>query len=921
MGAAHTITAVFEAVDNMSGTVEKIGSSLQNVGQTMQKVGGIMSATVTAPLAILGKQSIDTALSAERLTLTLGNLAGGAESAAGYIKAIQDASQGTVSEINALEIANRALSFGIVKNSDEMAQMTEIAITLGRAQGLDAATAVADLTTALARQSPMILDNLGITMKLSEAYDTYAASLGKTAADLTEQEKGEAFRMAALQKGMEVVEKMGGVQDDAAGAMERMNAQISNAKLLIGRELLPILTPLLEKITGLVTWFTNLDEGTRGLIVKVGLLVAAAGPFLVILGTIISSAGTVAGAIAGIGLPILPLIAIIVALVAAFQTNFLGIRDAVMPIIDAIKSGIAGFLDEGLYIGLENFLDALGIKPPPELWEFLEFIQDDLPKAIQELGAWFQDVWGDIQPIIADAVTAILGHLTKLQPIFDEVKAAIASAVVWVIENWPRIQEIIGTVLEVIRKIVVAVVGEVVPFITDMFGRVVDWVVTNWPLIKQTIMTVINAVWSVIRTVLGWIQTFWTAHGETILNVIRANWETLKTVIQTAIDVVLGIIRTVMQIINGDWAGAWETIRGIGETVWETIKEIITNAINMILGFFGTSLGELVGTWQEKFETVKTTASDIWTSIVTAIQGFLQGIVDTVTNLTQAAHDVIASIWTAIKDALTVIVGLILAILTGQWELVGEMLAVIWEKIKTAAETIWNTLKSAVTTIIETLSGWLSTTWENIRSAAVTAWERVKTGISDIISRLAGWLETTWDTIKGTAETVWENLKTAVAEKAQAVYDSVAEKIEAIKSFIKNFSLKEVGTSLIQGLIDGVKSMAQNLIDSVTGAIDDAIAAAKRLLGIESPSRVFVNIGRMTALGMAEGILSARGQVAAAVADVFGGTVQVAGMHAGKADERGQTIYDNSRTVNSQSNVTVNGMALGGLLSLAAEQV
>jgi len=57
------------------------------------------------------------------------------------------------------------------------------------------------------------------------------------------------------------------------------------------------------------------------------------------------------------------------------------------------------------------------------------------------------------------------------------------------------------------------------------------------------------------------------------------------------------------------------------------------------------------------------------------------------------------------------------------------------------------------------------------------------------------------------------------------------------------------------------------------------------------------------------------------VADVYGGTMQVAGMHAGKADERGQTIYDNSRTVNSQSNVTVNGMALGGLLSLAAEQV
>jgi len=825
MGAVQTITAVFQAVDEMSGTVGKIENSLRNVGQAMQKTGAVMSAAVTAPLAILGKQSIDTALSAERLTLTLNNLAGGAESAAGYIKAIQDASQGTVSEINALEIANRALSFGIVKNSDEMAQMTEIAITLGRAQGLDAATAVSDLTTALARQSPLVLDNLGITMKLSEAYDAYATILGKTAAELTETEKGEAFRIAALQKGMEKVAEMGGVQDDAAASMERMNAQISNAKLLIGRELLPILTPLLEKITGLVTWFTNLDEGTRGLVVKIGLLVAAAGPLLVILGTVISAAGTVAGAIAGISLPIIAVIALVAALAVAYQKNFLGIRDRVKEVVE------------------------------------------------------------------------------------------------WVTENWPRIRAVIERVLEAIRKVVMAVVGAVVPFIMDMFGRVVDWVVTNWPLIKQTIMTVLNAVWSVIRTVLGWIQTFWTAHGETILTILRANWETLKTVIQTAIDVVLGIIRTVMQIINGDWAGAWETIRSIGETVWAAITGIITNAVNMILGFFGTSLTELTTSWQTGLDTVSTTATTIWTSIVTFIQGILQSIIDVVTGATTAVHQVVETIWTAIKNTLTVIVGLILAILTGQWELVGQMLQAIWDKIKAAAEAVWNALKSAVVTIVETLKTWLSTTWENIRSAAVTAWERVKTGISDIISKLAGWLETTWDTIKGTAETVWENLKKAVAEKAQAVYDSVAEKIEAIKSFIKNFSLKEVGTSLIQGLIDGVRSMAQNLIDSVTGAIDDAIAAAKRLLGIESPSLVFMNIGRMMTLGMAEGILSAQEQVAAAVADVFGGTVQVAGMQGGRSRERGQTVYDNSRTVNSQSNVTVNGMALGGLLSLAAEQI
>ncbi len=298
-GATYNVQAIFTLVDQMSKEVDAIESSLTRVGKTMQKVGGIMSAAITLPMALVGRQAIGTALQADRLTRTLEGLAGGADEAAKFVDAIGQASQGTVSKVQSLEIANRALTFGVVKNGEEMANLTEIAIALGRAQGLDAATAVSDLTTALSRQSPMILDNLGITLKMSEAYQIYADKLGVSVDSLNAAQKAEAFRVAALEKGMAVVQQMGGIQEDASASVERLTARISDAGLAIGQALLPSVVSLAEGVASLAEKFASLDEGQQKTIVAILAIVAAAGPLITVIGTIISGIGTLNAIMAG----------------------------------------------------------------------------------------------------------------------------------------------------------------------------------------------------------------------------------------------------------------------------------------------------------------------------------------------------------------------------------------------------------------------------------------------------------------------------------------------------------------------------------------------------------------------------------------------------------------------------------------------
>src|SRR5690606_1745971 len=88
-------------------------------------------------------------------------------------------------------------------------EVARVATILGRAVGQDATKSVDDLTVALARQSPMILDNLGVKMNLTEATAQYAASLGKTVDALTEEERKLAFASAAMEAARQKADDLG----------------------------------------------------------------------------------------------------------------------------------------------------------------------------------------------------------------------------------------------------------------------------------------------------------------------------------------------------------------------------------------------------------------------------------------------------------------------------------------------------------------------------------------------------------------------------------------------------------------------------------------------------------------------------------------------------------------------------------------
>ncbi|MHC4195404.1 MAG: hypothetical protein ACYSQZ_05595 [Planctomycetota bacterium] len=131
----------------------------------------------------------------------LKNLAGSfGQSGKAIQRAIQDASKGTLSGLDAIQAANQGLLLGVAKTPEEFANLTNSALTLGRTLGLEATQSIESFTSALGRRSLLILDNFGISAKQvnAEIERLAQADFGVAASELTEAQK-QPLRLAMRQ--------------------------------------------------------------------------------------------------------------------------------------------------------------------------------------------------------------------------------------------------------------------------------------------------------------------------------------------------------------------------------------------------------------------------------------------------------------------------------------------------------------------------------------------------------------------------------------------------------------------------------------------------------------------------------------------------------------------------------------------------
>jgi phage-related protein len=186
-----------------------------------------------------------------------------------------------------------------------------------------------------------------------------------------------------------------------------------------------------------------------------------------------------------------------------------------------------------------------------------------------------------------------------------------------------------------------------------------------------------------------------------------------------------------------------------------------------------------------------------------------------------------------------------------------------FKAIKTAVVSVINFFKGLpgnISTAVGNLGSLLKTKGSDLIKGLVNGYNAVIGGVASffkgIAGKVLGWIgnvaKTLYnkgaDFIRGLASG-YNSLIGTVATFFKGIPGKVVNALGNVGSTLYN-----AGRNLLQGMINGIKSMVSNLISSVTGPIGDAIAAGKKKLGINSPSKVFKLIGLQTIQGLVLGL-------------------------------------------------------------------
>ena len=217
------------------------GSS-RNQGRSISKMlsnaGGLaaMYAVVTANVyaATEGFRLLSAAASDSRL-LEVSNTLSASKGANVIVAAdeMRSVLEGSISVQESMRLATASISKGF--STEQLSELTLVARRASVALGIDLTDAMNRVTKGIAKQEIELLDELGITIKLTEAFDAYALTIGVSADNLSSAQRQQALYNLVTKKSVETLGSIDGVMK--ATEWEQFGARASSTINKMAQEL------------------------------------------------------------------------------------------------------------------------------------------------------------------------------------------------------------------------------------------------------------------------------------------------------------------------------------------------------------------------------------------------------------------------------------------------------------------------------------------------------------------------------------------------------------------------------------------------------------------------------------------------------------------------------------------------------------
>lgn len=227
------------------GGAKELGASLSAMAGTLTNVTAAAGAVALAlnQAFEFGRHGAAVVQTAESFEMLVRQVGGSAD----LLEELRTVSRGTIDDMSLMS-ATATLLAGtqgrlgkeLADNAPRILEIASAAAKLNPALG-DAKFLYESLMTGIKRGSPMLIDNTGITLKLGEANEKMAASLGKSVEALTSDEQKLAILFATLQAGDVMMQQVGGTAASLTDPFDRWNASVKNLGDSLAETFMPLL--------------------------------------------------------------------------------------------------------------------------------------------------------------------------------------------------------------------------------------------------------------------------------------------------------------------------------------------------------------------------------------------------------------------------------------------------------------------------------------------------------------------------------------------------------------------------------------------------------------------------------------------------------------------------------------------------------
>lgn len=518
-----------------------------------------------------------------------------------------------------------------------------------------------------------------------------------------------------------------------------------------------------------------------------------------------------------------------------------------------------------------NVLKDIGISIGNVLMPYVTMLVDKLT----ELGKWVGELNPKFVTIATIVATVAAGFLLLVGPLLLLIGfiPMIISGFAALTTVFASIGTAIGAVISPITIAIaaIALIGAALILAYNKVGWFRDSINSIWESIKSVTVAAFEVVKQAVLTAMDAVVNFAKEKLATLLAFWQENGAQISAAAQNVWNGILAVVNFVMPAIQAVIQAVWFVIQLVVTSVWENIKGVIDGALNIIMGLVKTFASLFTGDWQGMWDGIKQMFSGVIEFLWNAVQLMLWGkLLKGVAVFAGTFKTAVTTMWTAIRGSFTAAINAIKTFFTTGFNAMKTSGTNIMNSIKSVISTVWNAIKAVFTTVINAA-----------KSVVTSGFNLIKSTISNVMNSVRSLISSVWNGIKSTISNVINSIKSVVSSGfsgvANAIKTKMAEAVRAVATKLVEMLGKVTGAAgkflsagkdLIRGLIKGITDMGASAIGAITGVVDGVVNKAKSLLGIHSPSRVFMEIGGFLVEGMEKGMSSRKKNLEAVMKDL-----------------------------------------------------